>query len=379
MMLTKPDLSEAAPLAGGTAPALQVDGLSKRFRSTQALDGVSFGVPEASMTVLLGPAGAGKTTTLRLIAGLDRLDAGVITMRGRDMAGLQPKDRDIAMIFDNLALYPNKSGLENIAYPLSLRGLSRMEAKARAAEMAKTLHISHVLDRLPKTMSGGERQRVALGRALVRDPGLFLLDEPLSSLDAMLRIELRAELKRLQREISSTFLLATPDFAEAMAIADRVIMLRASRVVQIADPQTLYDYPADRETARFVGAPEINLVAARFEPAEGGRIHLAGAAMPVPRHLAAALVKAAPEFEAGIRPEHLALAEPSTAQISAKVVDIEPLGLKSTLTVNNANAELRLVLAAAAARKLAPGDSVSLTLDLNRISAFDKITGLRIA
>ena len=245
--------------------------------------------------------------------------------------------------------------------------------------MIATLRIGHVAKRLPKTMSGGERQRVALGRALVRDPAIFLLDEPLSSLDAMLRIELRAELRRLQRELGRTFLMTTPDFAEAMAVADTVVMLRAGRVVQIAAPQVLYDDPVDREVARFVGSPEINLVTAEASGEEGGRLHLAGATVALPSTLARGLPGAGCRFEAGIRPEHLAIADPAGADIRAQVIDVEPLGLQSTVTVRNTATDLRVVLPAADARRLATGETVGFSLATQRLFAFDPNSGRRIA
>ena len=335
-------------------------------------------VPQGSLTVLLGPAGAGKTTALRIIAGLERADAGRIAMRGTDVGSLQPKDRDVAMIFDNLALYPNRTGFENIASPLAIGGMPRDAIEAQVKAMAATLRVPHVLHRLPKTMSGGERQRVALGRALVRNPGLFLLDEPLSSLDAMLRIELRAELKRLQRESGHTFLLATPDFAEAMAVADMVVMLRAGRVVQVADAQSLYDAPADREVARFVGAPEINLLPASLRDAPAGMVRLAGGTIRMPPHLAAPLSVAGPDFEAGIRPEHLGLAEPATAAVRGALVDVEPLGLRSALTVRNEAAELRMVADGATVRTLRLGETLGLDVAVDHVVAFDRASGLRL-
>ena len=379
MMLTRTEQSmPPKPEQGEARIALKVEELEKSFRAVRAIGKVSFEVPDASMTVLLGAAGAGKTTTLRLIAGLDKPDAGRVLIRGEDVGSLEPKDRDIAMIFDNLALYPNRTGFQNIAHPLALRGYAREEVRTKVDEVAKVLRISHVLNRLPKTLSGGERQRVALGRALIRKPELFLLDEPLSSLDAMLRIELRAELKRLQRDTGGTFLLATPDFAEALSIADTVIMLREGRIVQIASPQRLYDEPADRETARFVGAPEINLAGAAYSPQDGGTVTLAGKSFPAPAALKTAFGSKVRAFEAGIRPEHLTLAAAGEATLNATVTDIEPLGLKSTITVAADNAELRLVAAAAAARPLKAGDKVGLLVDLSRMIAFDNETGRRI-
>lgn len=370
-----------APLAAGAPagpPTLRVEGVSKRFGRTQALSDLGLSVPEGCLTVLLGPAGAGKTTALRIVAGLDRPDSGSVLMRGRDVGALQPKDRDVAMIFDNLALYPDRTGFDNIASPLAIRGVARTSIDARVKAMAATLRIAHVLHRLPRTMSGGERQRVALGRALVREPALFLLDEPLSSLDAMLRIELRAELKRLQREAGRTFLLATPDFAEAMAVADTVVMLRAGRVVQAADPQSLYDAPADREVARFVGAPEINLLRATLRETPAGTVRLAGGTVGMPQHLAAALAAAGPDFEAGLRPEHFALAEPAAASLRGTLVDIEPLGLKSALTVRNDAGEIRTVVDMAAVRALRVGDTLGLNVAADHMVGFDAASGVRL-
>ena len=360
-----------------TPAALDVSGLTRTFGSKPALTDVSFTVPQGSLTVLLGSAGAGKTTTLRMIAGLDRPDVGRITMRGRDVTASEPKDRDVAMIFDNLGLYPNKTGFGNIASPLSIRGAGKAEIEARVGEIAATLRIAHVLNRLPKTMSGGERQRVALGRALIRNPGLFLLDEPLSSLDAMLRIELRAELKRLQRDLGATFLLATPDFAEAMAVADTVVMLRGGCIIQITDPQTLYEDPIDRDVARFVGAPEINLLKAVFDPS-GGVIHVAGAVLSGLTRFKRMLPEAGGGFELGVRPEHLKLSSPETAPMVARVFDIEPLGLKSMLTVTTETDELRLVVDADTALRYAIGDLVGVEIADLGLLAFDPATGMRL-
>lgn len=371
-------MSVTPTIRGGVPPALAVEGLTKSFRGRTALADVSFAVPAGSLTVILGPAGAGKTTTLRAVAGLERPDRGRVLLRGEDAAGREPRARDVAMIFDNLALYPDKTGFENLASPLRLARRPQAEITAGVEAVAATLRISHVLRRLPRTMSGGERQRVAIGRALVREPSLFLLDEPLSSLDAALRTELRAELKRLQRERGATFLLATPDFAEALALADTVVMLRAGRVMQVADPQRLYDEPADRETARFVGAPEINLVPAAYTPRLGGRLSVAGATVPAPAALAAAFGLAETAFEAGIRPEHLTLAEPASAAIRGALSDVEPLGLRSVLTVATGEGELRLVADASAAARLSLGEVVGLDLATERVLAFHRDTGVRI-
>lgn len=374
-------MKEVHALQGRNLPVLVIDKLTKHFRGKTALDQVSFEVPAASLTVILGSAGAGKTTTLRLIAGLDRPDSGRVVLGGQDVGGWEPKDRNIAMILDNLALYPNKTGFENIASPLVIRGEPKSEIETKVAEVAATLQIPHILKRLPKTMSGGERQRIALGRALIRTPSLFLLDEPLSSLDAMLRIELRAELKRLQRDLGYSFLLATPDFNEALALADTVVMLREGRVVQIAQPQTLYDEPIDREVARFVGSPQINVIEARYVPDEdGGYIEAAEGRLPLPPHLQKTLKSQACDFELGIRPENLRLADPFRAPITAALIDIEPLGLRSVLTLRNPVAELRLLVESRVTRNLLPGQTVGIEpTNISTLLAFDPSTGRQLS
>ena len=356
-------------------PVLDVQGISKKFAAKPALKGVGFTAPKASLTVILGPAGAGKTTTLRIIAGLDTPDEGDVLLSGLNVAGWEPKDRGVAMIFDNLALYPDKTGFGNIASPLVIRGESKDVIAAKVNEMAKVLQVTPILGRLPKTMSGGERQRIALGRALIRSPQLFLLDEPLSSLDAKLRIELRAELRRMQRDHGYTFLLATPDFHEAMAIADTIVMLRQGEVVQIGAPQDIYDRPIDRETALFIGAPQINLIAASCE---ASALHLAGASLPLPQHLET-LLRDSTAFELGIRPENLRLAPAAAGAIRARLTDIESLGPKSVLTVCNDDAQLHLVVPSAEAVGLSGGMDLGIELvDPAKLLAFDVQTGLRL-
>jgi ABC-type sugar transport system ATPase subunit len=360
-------------------PRLEVVNVSKAYRSKQALDGVSFAIPEGALTVILGAAGAGKTTMLRMVAGLEQPDCGRVMLGGLDTAGVEPKHRNVAMIFDNLALYPNKTGFQNVANPLRIAGMRKPEIETKVRNVAAKLKIAHILDRLPKTMSGGERQRVALGRALVREPSLFLLDEPLSSLDAMLRIELRAELRRLQKELGYTFVLATPDFAEAMAIADTIILLRDGRVVQIADPQTLYEQPVDREVAKFVGAPEINLVRAHYTPEDGGQVHLEGARFRASAAFSRRLPESDLDFEAGLRPEHIRLSAPADGNLQGRVADIEPLGIKSVVTVSTTGAELRFLLPASSNPYLAVGDVVGLSIAVEHMLAFDLVTKVRLA
>ncbi len=368
----------ASPLPkSGTV--LEIENLTKRFRNKTAVDGISFSVPPASLTVILGPAGAGKTTTLRLISGLETPDSGSIRLSGKNALHLQPKDRDVAMIFDNIALYPDKTGYQNIANPLVIKKEKKEEIKFKVSKIAATLKISSILSRLPKTMSGGEKQRIALGRALIRSPRLFLLDEPLSSLDAKLRIELRAELRRLQQELGYTFLMTTPDFQEAMAIADRVILLREGKMIQVAPPQTLYDDPVDKAAAQFIGAPQINVVEGKLSTRDAENYlefvrtrYLLPAAMG---HLAATDTR----FEIGIRPENLKLANVDQAQITGQLIDIEPLGLKTVVTIQNQEAQLRLVVASNKAKGLEIGSHIGVDIiEPGAMLFFNKKSGLRV-
>lgn len=361
-----------------TDVVLSLEGIVKRFGKTTALDSVDLALPRGAFVVLLGAAGAGKTTTLRTIAGLELPDSGRVLIDGKNATLLEPKDRDVAMIFDSLALYPNKTGFQNIAHPLQVRRLSREAIEGKVDDIARTLRISHILARLPKTMSGGERQRIALGRALVRDPSFFLLDEPLSSLDAMLRVELRAELKRLQREHHYSFLLATPDFAEALAVADTVIMLVDGKVRQVASPQTLYDDPVDREVARFVGAPEINLLDAAYDPSEGGRVRIADMVLPAPKRLRAVFNDCAAEFQAGIRPEHFHIEPAQSRPAHAEIVDVEPLGLSAAVTLRAAGSAIRATLPAGEALQYPIGTAVGLQPHLDRMLTFDRQSGQRL-
>ncbi len=358
---------------------LSAQGLRKDFGKTTALKGVDIDLAPGAFTVLLGAAGAGKTTTLRTIAGLEVPTAGRVMINGEEATAREPKDRDIAMIFDSLALYPNKTGFENMAHPLRIRKMPDAEIEAKINAVAATLQVTHILSRLPKTMSGGERQRIALGRALVRDPAFFLLDEPLSSLDAQLRVELRAELKRLQRDHNYAFLYATPDYTEALAVADTVVMLIDGEVRQVGAPQDIYDRPIDRDVARFVGAPEINLLQAEYDPADGGRIRIADMLVPADADVTHAFNGSSVAFEAGIRPENFSIAAPGAGPANAEVVDYEALGLNAALTVEADCGPIRVVVPAGDATAFPVGMRVTVSPAANGIMAFDPADGRRLS
>lgn len=241
--------------------SVRIDRITKSFGAGRlVLGGVSLEVQEGEFTVLLGPSGCGKSTLLRLIAGLETPDSGTISIGGRDVTALEPRDRDVAMVFQSYALYPHMTVAENIAYPLKLRGVAPLERTAQVEEVAARVGISKLLSNRPRQLSGGERQRVALARAIVRRPTLFLMDEPLSNLDAQLRTVMRAQLKHLQHELNTATIYVTHDQAEAMTLAHRIAVMNQGRILQYGTPAEIYNEPADRFVASFVGNPPMNLI-----------------------------------------------------------------------------------------------------------------------
>ena len=360
-------------------PVLELRSISKNFGSNQALKDVNLTVPHGSLIVLLGPAGAGKTTTLRIIAGLEAPSSGEVFIEGMDFTQHQPNQRDIAMIFDNLALYPNKNGFDNIAAPLRIARRPKDEIKRRVMEIADLMKIGHILDRTPATFSGGERQRVALGRAMIREPRFYLLDEPLSSLDFMLRIDLRTELKRLQQESGRTFLFATPDYTEALALADTVCVLIDGEVRQIAKAQELYDEPVDRDVARFVGNPPINIVSARLTRENGSAsLEIGSMHMKLPDHMEHGLPAGISDVDIGVRPEHVRMVGSDSAEthLTGTVNDMEPLGMHTTVGVNLGGVDLFFTVPGV--QEFTDGDKVEMHVDMESILFFDPKTGLRL-
>jgi len=252
---------------------IQLDKLTKVYADgTRALTGLDLGIEDGEFVVFVGPSGCGKTTALRMIAGLEDITHGTVTIGDKVVNGLPPKDRDIAMIFQNYALYPHMSAFDNMAFGLKLRKVPKGERTTRVRQAAAMLGLPEVLRKRPRTLSGGQRQRVAMGRAIVREPRAFLMDEPLSNLDAKLRVEMRAEIARLQRDLEVTTIFVTHDQVEAMTLGDRVVVLRDGLLQQIASPQELYDRPANLFVAEFIGSPSMNLVGADIARANGGLV-----------------------------------------------------------------------------------------------------------
>src|SRR4051812_9955026 len=246
---------------------VEYDDVWKQFdaqsKDAAAVRGLSLEIPDRELLVLLGPSGCGKTTALRMLAGLEEPDQGDIRIGGKSVVGLEPKDRDVALVFQSYALYPHLSAQENIRYPLKVRKMSRAEQDKRVQRVADMLGIGHLLPRKPGQLSGGEQQRVALARAIVREPRVFLMDEPLSNLDAKLRVHTRTELKTLQRELGTTMVFVTHDQAEAMSLANRIAVLNKGELQQIGTPDEVYDHPANVFVAEFIGSPPMNLLEAR--------------------------------------------------------------------------------------------------------------------
>jgi multiple sugar transport system ATP-binding protein len=312
---------------------IQLDKLTKVYSDgTQAVTEFDLDVPDGEFVVFVGPSGCGKTTALRMIAGLEPITAGTVRIGRAVVNTLPPKDRDVAMVFQNYALYPHMSAYDNMAFALKMRGVAKAEIERRVTRAAKTLGLSEVLKKKPRTLSGGQRQRVAMGRAIVREPQAFLMDEPLSNLDAKLRVEMRAEIARIQRDLGVTTIYVTHDQVEAMTMGDRVCVLRAGFLQQVGSPQELYDRPANLFVAEFIGSPAMNLVRADLD---GGQVRFGSHSLTVP----AATISARLGLRAyegkkvvvGIRPEDFedaALARNRDARLTVEVDIREDMGFE---------------------------------------------------
>jgi multiple sugar transport system ATP-binding protein len=356
----------------------------KRFGSVEALRGTSFIAEPGEFFAILGPSGAGKTTLLRIIAGIERADSGQVLLDGRDVADIPVRARDTAMVFQTFALYPHLSTFENLAYPLREARVPSEEIKKRVGEIADMLRLSHALTRKPSTLSGGEQQRCAIGRALIRRPKLLLLDEPLTNLDAKLRHDTRAEFKRLHRELrDTTMIYATPDQSEALSMGNRIGVLHEGRIVQIGTPQGLYSEPRDEFVASLVGDPPINLVAATLKDAAGRRMielpFVAIDAAPWATDLSGFPTGA--KLMVGVRPQAIAPADGIAAgpRFQARVFLTEPLGDVTILNiVAGAGQRMKMVLPQERAYGIAEDASLDCTLRNDEICLFAQETGTAI-
>ncbi len=330
-------------------------------------------IDDGELLVLVGPSGCGKSTALRLVAGLEVPDGGSIWIGGEDVTGKPPERRDLAMVFQSYALYPHRSVAENLGFGLRMAGMPRDRIRVRVESVARRLGIADLLDRRPSQLSGGQRQRVALGRAIAREPKAFLLDEPLSNLDAKLRGDTRAEIARLHRQLGATMLYVTHDQEEAMTLGDRIAVMRDGRIEQIGEPLDVYRMPRNAFVAAFVGAPAINLIPCeRLE--EGGRTWLRGAGL---RLLAPSRLPETHAVTLGIRPENLTLTTVDGADLVGRVEVVEPLGNATLLHVELGEDEDLRVLAAGFPRERT-GEEVGLCLDRDALHFFDSESGLRL-
>jgi multiple sugar transport system ATP-binding protein len=348
---------------------VRFENVTKQFGAHRALKGIDLEIGSGECLVLLGPSGCGKTTLLRLLAGLETPDSGRIFVGDRDVSEVNPADRDVAMVFQNYALYPHMTVYENVAFPLRARKAAADQIEARVRAALARMQLGQLAERRPAELSGGQQQRVALARAIVRNPAVYLMDEPLSNLDAQLRLQTRTELRRLQQELKTTTLYVTHDQSEAMTLGDRIALLRDGTVEQIGRPLELYRRPATRFVARFLGSPPINLWRAKQS---GGGLRAAGLSFDPPPQSGEPA-----EIEIGVRPEDVIVSlSPDTGFSSGRVVLVEPMG-NETLVSFEADGE-RLVARAAATLEAVPGTPIHYRVDPSAAHFFDVASGRRM-
>jgi carbohydrate ABC transporter ATP-binding protein, CUT1 family (TC 3.A.1.1.-) len=351
---------------------LRLDRITKRFRNVVAVDNVSLDVGKGEFIVLLGPSGCGKTTTLRIIAGLEIPDEGRVYIDGIDVTDLEPGDRDVAMVFQDYALYPHMSVFDNIAFPLVVRRsklrLGKKDIEGKVLKVARMLGIDGLLDRKPTQLSGGQQQRVALARALVREPKVWLMDEPLSNLDALIRVQVRAELKKLQKDLGITTVYVTHDQIEALTLADRIAVMNKGRVLQVGSPKEVYEDPEHVFVATFIGSPPMNILECE---ATKETLECPGFSKPLPPDT----VNLQGKLYIGIRPEHIEIVSGSINEdvVRAKVYVVEPLGAEYIVNVMVGGEIVKVKTSKEL--PLNPGDTTYLRINWNKVTIFDPETG----
>jgi len=341
-------------------PAIELKNVSKLFGPYTACEDVNLAIAEGEFVTLLGASGCGKTTTLNMVAGLEDVTSGDILMNGKRVNDLSPVERDVAMVFQNYALYPHMTVARNIGFTLKMRGLDPQEIKTRVEKVAAALELSTMLDRLPSQLSGGQQQRVAIGRALVREPKTFLFDEPFSNLDAGLRMKMRAEVKELHQRLGVTSIFVTHDQEEAMSISDRIAVMNLGRIEQLGTPEEIYAQPATRYVATFIGSPRIEL--APGEITDAGSVKIGSITIPLSRRL-----KPGTKVELGIRPEHVRLGE---AGIPATVRLVQPVGPSTHVTLDWEGGVLMASLPGFV--RLSPGARTRAALDPDHLLIFER-------
>ncbi|NBC15086.1 MAG: sn-glycerol-3-phosphate ABC transporter ATP-binding protein UgpC [Gammaproteobacteria bacterium] len=384
--------------------AITLDSVAKRFPDgTEALKPTELTIEDGELFVLVGPSGCGKSTLLKLIVGLERPSSGEVRVGGETVTGRDPKDRNMAMVFQSYALYPHMSVRDNLAFPLKLAKVDRAEADRRVERAAELLELGELLHRKPAALSGGQRQRVAMGRAIVREPAAFLLDEPLSNLDAKLRVQMRNQLAALQRRLGTTTVYVTHDQTEAMTLGHRIAVLRNGEIQQVGSPQDLYRRPANLFVAGFIGAPAMNLLPARID---GGQLRLPMTSLPMPEGLRDALPAGAEAVIAGIRPEHFRVAGGSAQSTEAGAFRVRPdlvewlgadvfvhfdvaaqdnsaqaiAGARTTNEDGDTDGDTRLRVTARVASDtdVQAGAEITLAVDADQLLLFDPDSGLRL-
>jgi multiple sugar transport system ATP-binding protein len=353
--------------------SVDIGKVDKFFGSTQVLYGVEIEIGDGEFVVLVGPSGCGKSTLLRMIAGLEEISRGEIAIGGRVVNNVPPKDRDIAMVFQNYALYPHMTVYDNMAFSLKLAKAPKDEIQRRVQQAAEILGLQQFLARYPRQLSGGQRQRVAMGRAIVRDPQVFLFDEPLSNLDAKLRVQMRTEIKELHQRLKTTSVYVTHDQIEAMTMADRIVVMHDGVVEQVGDPLDLYDEPANLFVAGFIGSPAMNFIDATIRRnGSVSAVAAEGTQLPLPATTGG---RDGQSVVYGIRPEHLDLVD-GAGGLPAEVVVVEPTGAEILVFTHLAGQEVAVVFKER--HRFHPGDKISLAPHPGTIHLFDKATGDRI-
>lgn len=361
---------------------LTVNNLKRNFGAVQALNGISFSVEEGEFFCLLGASSAGKTTTLRAIAGLEELSDGMVNFNGADLTHAPVQGRGMSMIFQTFALYPHLNIYDNLAYPLVRDRVKRAEIRQRVNEVAELLRVTHTLKRKPPTLSGGEQQRVAIGRAIVRRPRLLLLDEPLTNLDAKLRHDMRAEFKRLHRELGMTMLYATPDQLEALSMGERIALIDQGKIVETGTPHAMYGTPSHTFVASMLGSPVINLIPATVHKAGADQtLKLPFGEVTVNKLSLAANLSAGDSVTLGIRPQDLHIGETDSSvpsadlSITGRIHLTEPLGDVTVLDVDVSGSVLKMVLPEEKAASFRPGQNIGLSFQMTDAHLFDTESG----
>ncbi len=355
--------------------------VTKKYGEVTAVEDLNLDIMDGEFMVFVGPSGCGKTTSLRMIAGLEDITAGTLKIGERVVNDVAPKDRDIAMVFQSYALYPHMTVRDNLAFGLKLRKVDKAEIDKRVNEAAGILDLGKYLDRKPKELSGGQRQRVALGRAIVREPAVFLMDEPLSNLDAKLRVQTRAEILRLHQRLGTTMVYVTHDQVEAMTMGQRIAVMSQAKLQQVGPPQELYDNPINQFVAGFIGSPSMNFISvATVASGDGIRLEGPGVSLPIPERLKASIGTAAGrKLTAGFRPEHFQIGgdAASFAKFAAKADVVEYLGNEELIHASVADADIVAMLSSE--YRIKPGDPLDLTVPLEKVHLFDADSGASLA